>query len=305
MLEWALANNVPCVLMSETNKHDSNGVWWKDAVKRRFVALCNAALVGGAWHREYLIELGMGPESIFCGYDVVDNRHFAAGSEGVRGEPQKHRSELRLPEEYFLACARFEPKKNFRRIIEAYASYARDLSSVAWRLVIAGDGPSRSELNGLTQSIGVADRVVFVGLRTYEELPQIYGLARVFLHASTTEQWGLVVNEAMAAGLPVLVSGRCGCAPDLVQNGRNGYTFDPYDTDELARLMSRISSMTDAKRSAMGQASREIISRWTPETFADGLTKAVEVALNTPRPKATLYDTALIRALFHRPRGTE
>jgi 1,2-diacylglycerol 3-alpha-glucosyltransferase len=59
------------------------------------------------------------------------------------------------------------------------------------------------------------------------------GLASAFIQASTTEQWGLVVNEAMASGLPVLVSERCGCAPDLVKNGVNGYTFDPYDIKEI------------------------------------------------------------------------
>jgi glycosyltransferase involved in cell wall biosynthesis len=105
----------------------------------------------------------------------------------------------------------------------------------------------------------------------------------------------------MAAGLPVLVSNRCGCAPDLVEEGRNGFTFDPYDTEQLAGLMLRLSTMSDAERAAMGQASREIISRWTPETFATNLSKAVEVALAAPRPKATLLDKALLWALIHRP----
>ena len=72
-----------------------------------------------------------------------------------------------------------------------------------------------------------------------------------FVHASASEQWGLVVNEAMAAGLPVIVSERCGCAPDLVREGVNGLTFDPCDVAELAGLMERVAAMADWQRAAM------------------------------------------------------
>src|ERR1019366_9028278 len=111
------------------------------------------------------------------------------------------------------------------------------------------------------------------------------------------------LHDALPIWLPVLVSNRCGCAPDLVQEGRNGFTFDPYETEELARLMLRVSSMSEDERAAMGQASREIISRWTPEAFATNLMKAAEVAMAAPRPKATVFDKALLWALIHRSRA--
>ncbi len=72
---------------------------------------------------------------------------------------------------------------------------------------------------------------ILPGFKPYDELPVYYALANAFVHASTSEQWGLVVNEAIATGLPVIVSNRCGCAPELV-NG-NGFTFDPTNEDEL------------------------------------------------------------------------
>lgn len=120
-----------------------------------------------------------------------------------------------------------------------------------------------------------------------------------FVHASTSEQWGLVVNEAMAAGLPVLVSNRCGCAADLVREGVNGFTFDPYDVEEMTRLMFRVAH-GDVDRAALGQASREIIAEWGPERFAVGLEQAVEAALSAPAPKPSLLDRALLWALIHR-----
>jgi len=243
----------------------------------------------------------MGPDRIFDGYDVVDNEHFRKGAETARVYGQGLREPNNLPREYFLACARFEPKKNLERLIRGYAKYSRGIGRGAWRLLIVGDGPSRAELEILARDLGVAQGVVFGGLRGYEDLPAIYGLARAFVHASTTEQWGLVVNEAMAAGLPVLVSQRCGCSPELVDPGRNGFTFDPYDTEELSRLMLRLTGMSETQRAAMGQASAEIISRWTPETFAANLIKAVEVALAAPRPKAAVLDKALLWAMIYRP----
>jgi type IV pilus assembly protein PilC len=87
-----------------------------------------------------------------------------------------------------------------------------------------------------------------------------------------------VVNEAMAAGLPVLVSRRCGCAYDLVREGVNGYTFDPYNVDELSDLMLRVARMPDTELIAMGAASQRLIQPWGPDAFAQGLLNAVRAA---------------------------
>jgi glycosyltransferase involved in cell wall biosynthesis len=100
----------------------------------------------------------------------------------------------------------------------------------------------------------------------------------------------------MASGLPVLVSNRCGCASDLVQEGVNGFTFDPYNVEELARLMLKLSTL-NSQLSTMGDASRRIIADWGPERFASGLQQAVEMALRVPRPRSTWFDRLLLKAL--------
>jgi glycosyltransferase involved in cell wall biosynthesis len=88
-----------------------------------------------------------------------------------------------------------------------------------------------------------------------------------------------VVNEAMASGLPVLISERCGCAPDLVRDSENGYVFDPDNIEQLTELMYRLSfGSTDLV--AMGQASRARISQWGPERFAEGMYRALQAALH-------------------------
>ena len=138
------------------------------------------------------------------------------------------------------------------------------------------------------------------GFKQYGDLPAYYGLAQAFILPSTEEQWGNVVNESMACGLPVLVSTRCGCATTLVRNGVNGFTFDPLDVGGLAKLMLKFSD-GEVDLVAMGQASREIIADWTPDTFADNLVKAAECALSQPKPSAAFFERLLLSAAIRLP----
>jgi glycosyltransferase involved in cell wall biosynthesis len=299
-LEWSSRRGRPAVLMSASTAHDERRRWWREALKRRVVAAGSAALAGGTPQCAYLHALGLRGDAVATGYDAVDNAHFAGGAQQARASAARWRCRLGLPERFFLASGRFVPKKNLSRLLDAYADYRRQTGGEAYHLVLLGDGDLRPELERRSAQADLAGHVILPGFRQYDELPTWYGLAGAFVHASTSEQWGLVVNEAMASGLPVIVSKRCGCAPDLVQDGVNGFTFDPYDVDELARLMQRVAAMTDGQRHAMGAVGRRIIADWGPERFAEGLMKAVEAAVSRPSPKASWFDRALLRALAHR-----
>src|SRR5206468_5602527 len=122
---------IPVVVMSESSRHDELRTWWKEVIKRRIVGLYSAALVGGQRHVEYLVELGMPRERVFTGYDVVDNEYFRQKAEEVRSQRSEVRSKYGLPENYFLASARFIEKKNLSALIEAYAEYRRRSSAFA------------------------------------------------------------------------------------------------------------------------------------------------------------------------------
>jgi 1,2-diacylglycerol 3-alpha-glucosyltransferase len=298
-LKWAASHGVPVIVMSESTAHDAPRHWWAEQVKRRILASCSAALVGGEPHRQYLKELGVAEEAIFTGYDAVDNEHFRKGSSRARQHGSDLRAALGLPERYFFACSRFTKKKNLSGLLQGYARYRRWHGAAAWNLVVAGDGELKSELIRAREDMDLQDSVEFVGAKSYAELPAYYGLASCFVHASTTEQWGLVVNEAMAAGLPVLVSNRCGCACDLVEEGRNGYLFDPYDPASLAGAMYTI-AVERSDQAAMGAASGEIVSRWSPENFAENLALAAEKALRTEPPRPGLVDRGLLQVLSTR-----
>jgi glycosyltransferase involved in cell wall biosynthesis len=306
-LQWCLRTKTPAVVMSDSTELDAPRVSWREWVKRRVVGLCSSALVAGSRHRDYLVGLGMSADQISPGYDVVDNAYFAAKA----GEFREQRAEVRrqhgLPENYFIASARFIGKKNLPRLIEAYARY-RELAadsalrappSSLWDLVLLGDGPLRSDLCRLISDLRLQSFVTLPGFKQYPALPAYYGCANAFIHASTTDQWGLVVNEAMASGLPVLVSNRCGCAPDLVQEGVNGFIFDPGNVDALAQLMFRISAF-NFPLSRFGAESGRIITNWGPERFAAGLKSAAEQALRAGPKPASPVDRLLLRGLIAR-----
>ena len=298
-LSWCLKNRKPSIVMSESQSSDEPRRFTKETLKKRVVAMYSTGLVGGSVHINYLESLGMQRVRIFNGYDVVDNAYFASHSDAARKNASVVRARLRLPESYFLASNRFIAKKNLPTLLRAFAQYRRAAGANPWKLVVLGDGPMRAALNLQISTLKLHDSVLLPGFKQYDELPAYYGLAGAFVHASLIEQWGLVVNEAMACGLPVLVSERCGCAPDLVIHGKNGYTFDPLDATGLTQLLLRIAG-NECDLPRMGEASREIIARWAPQTFAANLKTATEVALEIPRPRAAMFNRVVLQALMRR-----
>jgi len=143
-------------------------------------------------------------------------------------------------------------------------------------LVLVGSGPLEEELRSKAKAWCIGG-LHFVPWKSYEELPHYYALASCFILPSVCEPWGLVVNEAMACGLPVLVSEHCGCAPELCRPGENGFAFDPHCPGRLAQLMREMSS-SDGRLSAFGQTSRRIIASFTPQTWAQALGACVLAA---------------------------
>ena len=129
---------------------------------------------------------------------------FGTGGPGQSGKPLQIRAQLHLPENYFLASARFVEKKNLLGLVRAYGQYRQiappEGSRKSWGLVLLGDGEFGPQIRRLVADLSLEDSVRLPGFKQYPELPAYYGLAGAFVHASVTEQWGLVVNEAMGFG---------------------------------------------------------------------------------------------------------
>lgn len=293
---WAHASGARTIMMSASQERDATRVGLREAIKSRIVRACDAALVGGQPHRDYIVQLGMPRERVFLGYDAVDNLHFRDGADRARADAVRVRRLHGLPKRYLLASARFIPKKNLEKLVTAFAR-ALDLGRTPHRLVILGDGPGRAALQAKIALCGLGSRVVLAGFKDYESLPAWYGLADAFVHVSLTEQWGLVINEAAAAGLPLIVSSVCGAAAELVEPDKNGILVNPNSLEEMARALHHIMTLSDAERAIMGQASRDIVADWGTERFADGLRKAAEAAIDAPPCKVSTLDRVLMRNL--------
>lgn len=194
--------------------------------------------------------------------NVVDNDHFqrpCAQSRDREGTP------------HFLVVARLSHEKALDVVLAAFKKYRADGGE--WNLVVAGEGPEGQRLRETGASLGVP--VTWLSWVGYDELPALYWRAGSFLLASRFEPWGLAVNEAMAAGLPVMVSSECGCVDELVSS-RNGIVFPPDDVLSLARAMKDMSSRDHDARDEMGKASAEAMQAFTVEKWADRFAGAVE-----------------------------
>lgn len=274
-LHWCQSHSKPAVLMCESKKDDAPRNWLKEQWKKlRYVRRFDAAIVGGHKHADYLVELGMPRERIFMGYDVVDTTYLAAEVDRLRQAPGERPRELPSAP-YILSVNRFIERKNLTALIDAFADSVR-ATKHDWELVLLGGGELEQPLRDHASASGLAERIHFPGFQSYADVPKWYAYAGVFVHPARSEQWGLVVNEAMAAELPIVLSNACGCHPDLIEEGQSGLSFSPQDKSQLAEHLSRLIDAPELRQS-MGQRSRQLITeRYAPAAFGEGLATAVE-----------------------------
>ena len=255
-----------CVLMFE-NVHGSHRRQLMERVKSWYLRAFDGFLVGGQRQLAYLRTLRVSPDKVAVGYACVDNERIERLARDARA---RCNSTLSAP--YLLTVSRLVERKNTVTILRAFSAYVRGLpeSAQPFHLVVAGDGPERTRLEVLAESLQITKLVHFAGeLREFEEVVRYYAFASAFVLASWFEPWGLVINEAMAAGLPVVVASQVGAAADLVEEGVNGFTFDAHSHDALAVILRRLHD-EHATLPALGRASRSMIDRFSPDVFGAG-----------------------------------
>src|SRR5262249_53673766 len=155
-----------------------------------------------------------------------------------------------------LSCVRLHPRKNLLSVLETLSERRGK-----WTWVVAGDGPQRAEIEQRIRELDMADHVRLLGNVVYSEIAALYHRADAYLQSSVSEPWGLAVNEAMASGLPIIVSNQCGCREDLLQEGVNGFAFDAADPGSLGAALDSLTRARD-RWTEMGEASRQIVADW-------------------------------------------
>jgi 1,2-diacylglycerol 3-alpha-glucosyltransferase len=281
---WAKKNGVATVLISDSNYFDKKRHRIFEWLKSFLVAPFDAAFVGGTSSSQYLQTLGFPPKRIAYGFDVIDTAFFDERSSACRESLPAIRQKWNLPENYFLFVGRLIPEKNLLFMLNAYKEYAVSplRKHEAWDLVLCGSGIEEVRVKEFAASLPeeICQKIHLYGHIQQPELIEIFSAANSLLLASISESWGLVVNEAMACHLPVLVTNRAGCAQDLVINGRNGWSFDPYNGEELQQRMMDITNLDLSLRKQMGEQGYRLISNWGLDRFSQGVLESARIAYN-------------------------
>ena len=271
-LLWARRHRVPFVLWSESNSQDARaGRAWVESLKAYFLRHCDRFVVPGKASFEYLKMLGCEEASISTAPNAVDSSWFATRAESAFRRAAEFRDQLRLPSRFILFVGRLVPEKGVCDLLEAYAMLESGMRSEVG-LVFAGDGVSREELAQQAKRISPGT-VCFPGFAQREDLAGLYALAECLVLPTHSDPWGLVVNEAMACGLPIIVSSVAGCSADLVDDGWNGYVVPPQDSEKLRLAIDCVVRRPELRQS-MSAHSLERIRGYSPEACAEGLAAA-------------------------------
>lgn len=279
VLMWARAQGVPFLLWSESNRHDARpGRILVEMLKAEFLRRCDAFVVPGRSAHDYLRAQKVREDRIFIAPNAVDNDLFASGASQVRRDACATRRKLELPQRYFLFVGRLVEEKGVFELLRAYATLDITLRSQIG-LVFVGDGPSRHQLEEEARNVA-GGTVKFTGFTHREELPAYYSLAEMLLLPTYTDTWGLVVNEAMACGLPAIVSRVAGCVADLVREGWNGLVVEPQDVSSLRSAMEIFALRTELRANMSAHALLHI-AKFSPKVWSAAITDAIQAILGT------------------------
>lgn len=282
----------PVILHSETVKsvqwfEGIKGVQWLlvkaiNPLRRYIIRRVNAIVVSGTMCRDFHLEQGAQAEKIFIAPDALDNELFILQSSGLKKEKEKLKQQLGInSKRVILYVGQLITRKGVRYLIEAYGELKKDYKDVC--LMLVGDGPLRIELEESCAKHRIKD-VHFLGNKSYEELPKYYSMADIFVLPTLEDIWGLVVNEAMACGLPVITTKAAGCAVDLIVPGGNGFIVDEADAGQLCSAMRKIISDETLARK-MGKKSLEMVNnRWNIDENVNGVVSAIEYVCGERKP---------------------
>lgn len=278
-------SGTPVMVRGDSTLRTPRPGWWR-AVKwfafRAFIPRFDAYLVVGQRAHDYVRHYGADPARCFHAPHAVDNTFFAQGADACRQDRARIRREFGVPEDAFvcLFAGRFVDMKRPGVFVEATASVAARSPTCVGLMV--GDGPLRARLEADVQRRQLP--VAFTGFLNQTDMPRAYAAADLFvLPSDARETWGLVVNEAMAAGLPVVVSDEAGCAPDLVVPGVTGEIVTGGSAEGFATAIARFAD-APAVTARAGAAARRHIAQWDVAVAVAGTLDAVR-AVQSRRPR--------------------
>lgn len=280
LLWWAKRNGIRVIMQNESTAADHDRGGWKERIKRWIFGQCDGFFCFGTQSANYLIQLGVNPDKILLRKSAVDNNTLQAAYKRALPNRVQEQNRLGLRPNNFVFVGRFIAFKNLPLLISAFSeALKQSRQSADWGLVLLGEGPDYDSLSNQINALNLAAQVKLMPSRPWYQVPDILALSDVLVLPSLSEPWGLVVNEAMACGMPVVVSDRCGCAADLVQESKNGFVFDPRNQSQLIDLLLRFMH-NELDQAAMQEASRQIIAPYSPEAVAHDMLAGIHKVMD-------------------------
>ncbi|CCH02842.1 glycosyl transferase group 1 [Fibrella aestuarina BUZ 2] len=268
------------VLQNESTALDNPRTGWREQLKAAFIRRCDGIFCFGTRAADYMIQLGADPRRILVRNNaVVDNQLLAQTHAASLPQRQAQQTALGLKPRNLIYVGRLIDIKNLAALLNAFAAAHQTIPSDMadeWGLILLGEGDQKALLQAQAAQLGLAERVVFLPGCDWRDVPRYLALADVFVLPSLSEPWGLVVNEAMACGLPVLVSDRCGCAVDLVRDGQNGYTFAPDVPEQLPERLRQLLAASTDERDRMGRESVRLVAPFDPDRVGRAMYDALK-----------------------------
>jgi glycosyltransferase involved in cell wall biosynthesis len=280
----AIVTRIPILLSTDATElqHPHGGWWWKRWIKPtvvRFIygRLVDIVLVSSSASWRFIKELGIPDDRLILTPFVADNDYFAQRSTSISREHT--REALSIPKDAFviLYCGKLVRWKRPADLLHAFRALLHSCSEAnpAAYLLFAGDGVLRSQLEAEARAACLSERVRFLGFVNYSELPGVYAASDVLVLPSEHEAWGVVVNEAMACGLPVVLSDHIGARLDLVTPGETGELYPVADVPALTAVLRQF-FLHPGQIQEMGKAAQKRIAHWSYRENLQGWMKAVE-----------------------------
>ena len=274
----AKSNGIPVFLRSETHL-GLQRPGWKRSVRDRILQLVYKHVDGflaiGSGNQRYYESLGIDSSRIFSVPYTVDNERFMSSAVLNQNERQEVRLKYGLDPKMpvIVYASKLIARKHPDDLIEAFALLQQE--GICAGLLFVGTGEMEQALKSRVHASELRN-VVFAGFANQSELPRIFGAADVFVLPSENEPWGLIVNEAMCAGIPVVVSEEVGCVEDLLEDGVNGLITRARDVRSLATALRTLLA-DEGRRKKMGARSLERISNWSYEQCRQGVLRSLEL----------------------------
>lgn len=222
----------------------------------------------GRNNKHYFLQYGLKEEQLVAAPHAVENERFSSNKDEWELKAKDEREKLSITSDavVFLYAGKFYELKQLDVLIQAF----KKLNGQHYRLLFFGNGEQENELK---EFAGEDARIIFQPFKNQSEMPWVYRMGDVFVLTSKSETWGLGVNEALACGRPAIVSDQCGCAPELIVEGKTGFTFHTGNAEDLFHCMKKFENRDAALQ--MGKEALQHIGQFSLEKIAEVIEEEV------------------------------